>query len=295
MTQVTVQTIADRAVLMKFTKGVFSRYKKDKQITKEVEVAKGVKGAGNYNKKLLAECLEYDAACNAFDAAYLAYVRATSPWLDEDGMRVLRNDRIMEVSQEVGDLIAEANKRADALEMNWANIVTADVARLGPMGNFDDYPSSIRDRFYAQYVLRPIPVDNDFRTTLPQWELDKLNAQLKDAETVAVTHAVKTLLTPLQYAAQRLATFTGEVGEGGRKETLREAVLLNIQQATKEARGLNIMDDPELIAMCDEVDLVMQPHYLAPEMVKEDPAVRLTAKQKIDDIMAKMGGLYGTV
>ena len=285
---VTIQSLADRCIMVRFRKSTFTRYKRDKAITDGVEAQTGVKRAGNYNKKLLVDCDAYEECEAAYSAAYTYYHLNTTPWLDEDGQRMLRNDQIMEFSVEVGDRIREAAKKLDVLDAKWLQCVAADVARLKSMGNPLDYPNDIRSKYHLSYSFRPIPVD--FRTSIPQYELDKLDAQLADAEKTAVTHAISTVMEPITAAVKRLAEIKGEKGE-----KFHESIILNIQDATKRARKLNMMADPVMDAMFAEVDSLLTPYYLAPKQVKTDESVRENAKSKLDAIMAKMGGMYGAV
>lgn len=285
---VNISTLADRAVLVKFTKRVFTPYKKDKQATKTVEDTYGVK-AGSYNKKILATSLEFTNALRAAHEAYQYYFSNTSPWLDEEGQRMLRSDRIFEFTQELNALIAKANYAFDGLEINWNQIVATDVMRLGALGNPEDYPDHVRDYFDLSYVLRPVPSAGDFRIPIPQEELDKITRAHDEAEKAVMRDTIERLMEPIAAAAKRLAEYSKGADEG-KKQRFHESVLLNIGEQTKMARKLNITNDIQLEQMCDEIDQLMAPHITAPDQVKDDSEVRAAAQRKLDDIMSKMNG-----
>ena len=118
----------------------------------------------------------------------------------------------------------------------------------------------------------------------------KLFDSFAEAEKVATTHAVSVVMKPLRDALERLAEY-----KGGKGERWHDSAILNIEEATKQARKLNMMDDPALSTIFSEIDATMRPHYTAPELCKTDETTRAAAKQKVEDIMAKMGGIYGSV
>ncbi len=283
-----IQTIADRAVLVKFTKRTITQYKKDKAATATVESAYGVK-AGNYNKRLLQDSPIVEAANKAAQEAYQYYFDNTSPWLDEDGLRMLRADRILDFTQALNDRIAAAQSKFNEVVWNWSSIVHADVAKLGALGNYSDYPADVSDKFALSYALRPVPSGNDFRVNIPESELKKVEDAHKEAEKVAVKDAVSRIMQPVAAAAKRLAEFTkGE--QEGKKQRFHDSIILNIAEQSRQARMLNIMDDPELDKLCSEVDTLLKPYFTDPEQVKDDVLVREAAQAKLDDIMSKMAG-----
>jgi hypothetical protein len=280
-----IGTLADRAVLIKFTKRTFTKYRKDKKATAVVDNTFGVH-SGNFNKKLLAGAIELISAESAATRAYMYYFDNTSPWLDEEGVRMLRSDRILDFTQELNKLMEDADKKFDALEAKWPELVDKDMERLGPLGNREDYPVSIRDKYELVYSLRPVPVAGDFRIELPQEEIDKMDAALHSAEQIARQDTIKELLAPMATAVNKLLDYTAAENEG-RRTRFHDSVILNIEEQIKLARKKNIMQDAAIDAMCDEMYAALTPYLSAIDQIKENVVVRESVQNKLNELITK--------
>lgn len=285
-----LSTIADRAALWKLKVSKLTVYKRDKKATDMVTNANGGTRVGNFNKKLFDGNSVVEATLRAYQDCYDYWFKMTVPYLDYEGERMIRSEVLIDSMREFGDLQRKAESSLINLKSRWDEIVQWDLARLKHLGNIADYPADPEPLFSVYSQLRPVPSATDFRFTIPQEDIDSLQRQEEEAAKQAQVYAVNTMVAPISAFIKRSMEYKGEKGE-----RWHDTIVTNIKDVVEQVKSLNIMGDPQIDAFIVEVEQYWTPLAFNPSIIKESVAHRDAAREKLDEIMKRMGAYAGSL
>lgn len=279
------KTLADKAMLVRLKRSMFSAYAADTGATAQVEAANGVSRAGKFNKHLLKNSNRFKRVQQKFNELYDYHIKHTVPWLD-DGLRMLPAALYFDYTTEVRRLEGEALTLVADLEAHWSAEVQADAIRLGPLFNMADYPADIASKYGIDVQFMPVPSANDFRVALDPDDLASLDNAIRDAETGASRYIIEQLVEPLRKMAEKLSVPIGEEGS-----VFRDSLVENVIEVTDRLPRLNINDDPEIAQAIAGVRSVVGKYTgSAMDQLRENPVAREAVKHQVDAIVAMFGG-----
>lgn len=284
-----LNSLANRALLVKLTRSMYQPYAYDDNATKLIEKTVGVSGVGRYNKRLMKDSARLKDTNEKFNALYAEYIRNTVPWLD-DGVRMVPNAIYFEFAASLRSLIAEAKAAADQLEQEWDAMVAADIARLGPLANPADYPTAqqVRERFNAQVRFFPIPQSEDFRVAVTDEDRAEMEAAIAEATANVTKHLIKEMLAPVAKLAAKLSVPIGTEGS-----IFRDSMVENVLEEVLRAERLNVNNDPEITELTGQIKTVVAPYVAVPAALREDAHKRADAAARMKELQDKMVGLTG--
>lgn len=281
----TPKTLADKAMLVKLKRSMFSPYAADQTATVQVEVVNGVSKAGRFNKHLLKDSTRYKRVQQKFNELYDYHVKHTVPWLD-DGIRMLPADLYFDYTSEIRRIEGEAFADLADLVAHWQAEVQADAVRLGPLFNPADYPADIASKFGIDIQFMPVPSANDFRVAISPDDQASLDNAIREAEAEVSRYIVEQLLAPLKRMAEKLSVPIGENGS-----IFRDSLVENVIEVTDRLPRLNINDDPEISRAISEVRQVVGKYAgSAMDQLRENQVARDAVKHQVDAIVAMFGG-----
>jgi len=281
-------TLADKALLVKLSQSRYQPYAHDAAATSIIEQTTGVVGAGRYNKRLFAGNKQLTDVNTKFNVLYSEYLKRTVPWLD-DGVRMTPNELYFEFAQDMREYIRDALQAADQLVNNWDNMVAVDIARLGSLGNPDDYPTKedIRAKFDARIQFFPVPTANDFRISVSDEDKMEMEDAIKQVEANISKHLLKEMLDPISSYVSKLSIPIGEKGA-----VFRDSLVENVNELVNRLPKLNINNDPEITRIINDVKAVVETYSMTG--LRESPIMRENAREKMariqKDLSAFMGG-----
>lgn len=285
-----LSNIADRSAVWKLRVSKFTVYKRDKAATQLVTNSNEGRKVGNFNKKLFDGCAPVESCNAAFQACYDLWFARTVPYLDYDGERMIDSRHLIDTMREFGALKEEAYLQRSALADAWDACVAWDVARLKHLGNPADYPTSPIPYYHLDSQLRPVPSHADFRFDVPEEDKRALEEQLNKAEERAKIYVMDTMTAPIAAFIKRAAEFTGEKGQ-----RWHDSIVTNIKDIVDQAKSLNIVDDPNIDGFIKELDAYCTGVVFNPTVLKESVAHRDAAKDKLAEIMKRMGAYAGSI
>lgn len=268
------KTLADKAMLVRLSRGIYQPYAYDAVATSKVEQDNQVTKAGRFNKHLLKESVWLKSANAAMSAIYTYHHRVTLPWLD-DGLRLLPSAMYFEYTQEIRRLRDEADKAVDALAQHWQQEIANDANRLGPLFKVEDYPTDIKSRYYCKVQFLPVPSTDDFRVHVSEEDRQSLHQAVYEAEHAAVEYVLAELLEPLRRAAEKLAVPIGAEGS-----VFRDTLVENIVEVSERMAKLNISDDAALAAAINDVHNAFAPYTKNIDALRVSQEVRTQAQKK---------------
>ncbi|MDY0088653.1 MAG: hypothetical protein RBS78_08930 [Coriobacteriia bacterium] len=283
------KTLAEKAMLVRLTRGMLSTDVTDNGATALVENQTGVRRAGKYRKKLLADSAKFAAVREAYNALYTYHQQHTLPWTDA-GPRLLPASMYFDYTQEIRQLRAACDNALLLLRQSWVQEIDNDRHRLGPMFNADDYPADPADKFYHEVQFMPVPSAGDFRVQIDPEDVASLENAISEAERGVSRHIIESLLEPLTHAAQKLATPIGAQGS-----VFRDTLIENIAEAVERLPKLDISGDPRIAEAIAETRQLVEKYYGKEDLLRQQPEVRaqaaIDAKARVADIMNNLGGL----
>lgn len=281
-----ISTLADRAMLVRLKRSMWTGYAFDQSATIQVEQANGVGAVGRFNKKLMAKSSKFKAVIAAYNALYDYHQSVSLPWLD-DGLRLLPSAMYFEYTQEMRALKDAAQRAVDALDSSWANEIAADQARLGPLFRASDYPASVADKFAVSLQFLPVPSSDDFRVAIDPNDAASLDNAILEAEAGVSKYIIEQLLEPLRAASTKLAVPIGEKGA-----IFRDSLIENLVEVTERLPRLNITSDHEIGRAINEVRDLAAGYARNIDSLREDAATRDVAHAKVKELVANLAGMF---
>jgi hypothetical protein len=277
-------SITTNAMTVNLQIGIWQGYRLDKDASAKVTKDANAEGdAARVNKHLVPkEALKPVVA--AAGAVRTHFYAKTLPWKD-NGDRLLPRAMYDSFIEEQGRLEAAFNDAVSTF-LSEAYPAARDQAefRMGDLFKHDDYPSpgSLRPRFYVNLDIDAVTEAGDFRVAMEDAEKDRIRQSMEDAMRGRIGRAMQDIWTRLADVVGHFATKMGSDG------IFRDTTVSNIEELLDLLPGLNVLDDPDLKAMGDEIKAKLT--GIEPKELRKDPEVRTQAAKDAADIMARMKG-----
>jgi hypothetical protein len=161
---------------------------------------------------------------------------------------------------------------------------------LGTSYKASDYPEAheIADKFKMDMQVSPVPT-NDFRVDIADEELarihDEVEARVKQAGQQAMQDVWQRLYDKVTHMADRLSKLDDP------KTRFHESTLEHVTDLCELLPRLNVLDDPNLEAMRQEVEGKLA--GLSKDSVVLSPTFRQTKIDEANDIAARMAAFMG--
>jgi len=283
-------SIASSAMLVELNISVWTARKLDKRASEEVVHAKNAnKGIANVNKKLLGDCAELDAVQKFTANARNMHYSMTLPWSDS-GLRLLPTTQYFKYHQAITDVQAETERLVSEFMKAYTWEVSQAQVKLGDLFNRDDYPTedSVRSKFRFRVNYIPLPDAGDFRVDIGNEARDALaeqyskyyEGQLKSA----MDDVWQRAFDALNKMSERL-----DYGDSDTKKIFRDSLVDNLMEVVDIMEACNITKDPRMNQA--QLDISRALRGVTADALREDPHLRATTKQTVDQIIKSLPGM----
>lgn len=280
-----IKTLADKAMLVKLTRRMFSPYAYDEEATRAAESSMGVTNVGRFNKHLFKRAGSKVREVNKlFSDAYIYHKRHTLPW--DNGVDLLKADLYMSYTAEMRQRIDACTEAVLDLAAVWDQEVADDMQHLGAMAKLEDYPTDITKFYGIDVRFRPVPSAGDFRVGISDEDLASLEKDILEAEQNAAKHVIVSMLEPMQAAAKRLTEYRGDKGQ-----RFHDSTITNMLEVADRMAVINLSDDPAVAERINDLRALVGTYAKNIDVLRESETVRQTAKQQIKALMQQMEGL----
>lgn len=280
--------LSERTMLVQLNVSQWAARKLDKQETEALNRHHGSQTeAARVNKSLLPTALSLDAIHKKTGAIRTDYYFNTLPWA-MDGARIIKAAAYMDFTLRMRQQINEWERLVDVFVAEYPQLVEDAKTALNGMFKAADYPHpfDIRAKFSTDVGFMPMPDAADWRIDVADEELaylkDRVTKQVTEGVAVAAQEAWKRVHDVVSSARERLKD---------PKNVFRDSLVENAKALCQVLPMLNINDDPKLEAVRQEIEGSLC--QWSPDVLREDTTVRLAVSDKMADIMARMGGMYG--
>jgi len=284
--------IGNNAMLVELNISIWTARKLDKQVSEEVDSAKGTRArAGNYHKNLLAGSDKLDQIQKIANEARAWQHTRTLPWSDK-GARLLPMRIFFDYKQQLNSFETQFNQAVEEFLAEYPELVSAAAFKLGALFDRDEYPDvdKIRNKFSFTYGFSPVPEAGDFRVHVEKEALEELKSQYEQQYTSKLNDAMKDtwdrLYTVLKHLSTKLDYVDDAVDASGNKIRAPRFFTSNITNVTELCgllTALNVTDDPKLEEARRQVESALV--GVDAETVKESQDIRHSVKAKVDAIL----------
>jgi len=258
----------------KFDKGVTQRVASEYAVDAEV---------GRYNKVLIAK-ESIQEVTQAVSAARTFHYENTLPW-DDGGGRILPSKNFETYSKAMRKLKVSFDEAVRNFLDNYDEYREEARRRLNGMFRDSDYPGprEIKRKFDFTTDIEPVPNHKDFRVTLGDKDIKRIQAQLEKRVAERVATATKDLYIRLGEVVSKFAEKLAD-----KDAIFRDSLVENIVGLVNLIPKLNVTNDPELEKLRKETERKIC--ALGPDALRKDEAARSTAAKDANAILDKMSG-----
>lgn len=285
--------IQNSAILVDLNISTWTARKLDKNVSSEIDVAKGTKAkGGNYHKHLLAGSDKLDAVQKIVSAARVWHYEQTLPWSD-GGSRLLPMKNFFDYKKTLSTFEQHYWTAVDELEKEYPTLVTAAAFQLGALFNRNDYPDvgTIKGKFRFNYVFMPVPTAGDFRIQATDEALAELQAQADTHVNNRLNDAMKDIWTRLHECLTHMSTKLADLptprvlkdGTEMYAQVFRDSLVNNAIELCGLLTKLNVTDDPSLEQARRKLEGAM--FGVTADDLRENDHVRSTLKSEVDSIL----------
>ena len=279
--------LSDRALLVQLNISTWSANKLDKEISAETSAIKGaISNSVRTHKSLLPMC---DMLTDIKSKATLIRQRFydnTLPW-GVKGIQILPTANYLAFMTEFRKEKAEYEHLVNRFVPEYPQLVLDAQRFLGSAYKPADYPEAheIADKFKMDMQVMPVP-NNDFRVNIADEELerihDEVSARVKQAAQGAMQDVWQRLYDKVKHFAEKM---------DDPKAIFRDSTVDHLVDLCELLPRLNVMDDPNLEAMRQEVEAKLAGYN--PDVLRTSPTTRQTVADEANDIAAKMAAFMG--
>ncbi len=282
-----IQSIADRAMLVRMTIRRFSAAKTDKKVTKEVaDNHNADQTMGNYRKNLISKDPLKEIALIESNTR-LEYYRVTLPW-DQDGSRILTSDAYFKFAEYMRAQQAKWDEAVEVFIANWDSHVADAKVKLNGLFNPADYPDKtrLRRKFAIEWDVRPVPTAADFRVNLGADEIAKVKSQIEASVQATVDNAMQDVWKRLQSVVQKMSErLKAYDPQNPGVHSFRDSLVTNIAEMLELVPSLNLTGDANVARFCDDIRAGL---IVSPQALRDSDATRNDVARRADEILAKM-------
>jgi len=276
----TAPNLASSCIQIDFSIGTATLRKLDKKASAEVEIQNNAHPRmANVHKKLLGDCQELIAIRKFVGNVRNSHYRMTLPWSDM-GMRIIPTTKYFDYHKQMTEYQNEFYTMLDKFlgVYDWA-VIQAETT-LGDMFNKNDYPSvdTLRAKFNWRLSYIPMPDAGDFRVDIGNEQADAIREQCAEYYSTMFHQAIQEIAEPLKNMSERLDYSNGED-----KKVFRDTLVSNVVTAIDL---LGVTSDPKFAKIKQELDHAFT--GITPDALREDPYLRRTTKQAVDNAIASL-------
>lgn len=279
--------LSDRALLVQLNISTWSANKLDKEISAETSAIKGaISNSVRTHKSLLPMCDLLDDIKKKATLIRTKFYDNTLPW-GVKGIQILPTDNYLAFMTDFRKERSEYEALVRRFVPAYPQLVFDAQRFLGAAYKPADYPEAheIADKFKMDMQVMPVP-NNDFRVNIADEELerihDEVEARVKAAARGAMQDVWQRLYDKVRHFAEKM---------DDPNAIFRDSTVEHLVDLCKLLPRLNVMDDPNLEAMRQEVEAKLAGYN--PDVLRANTMVRRSVADEANDIAARMAAFMG--
>lgn len=283
-TSTAVPTISSSAMLVELNISVWTGRKYDKQVSREVDVAKQAQTrAGNYNKILFADEPKFSAISKFAGNARTFHYHATMPWSDS-GLRLLTTAMYFDYAKQISAHEQEFYQLVEECINDWDAMINRARVKLGALFDANDYPSAdeVRSKFRFSVKYAPVPEVGDFRVNVGNEAQEVLRQSYANYYQQNLEQAYADVWERTYEALKNMSTKLS----GEHKQIFRNTLVTNVTEMIDLLDKFNITGDARMKQAKERMKDAL--FGVTPDGLREDDDLRQEVKGKVDALLKEM-------
>jgi hypothetical protein len=211
----------------------------------------------------------------------LALWKASSLPYVENGIRLVRQDRIEEFNARMQELREELDEAVWRLDEHFAEVKSAARQRLGRLFNPADYPDSLRGLFAVEWDYPNVDAPDFLRELNPRLfreECQRVQARFDEAVRLAEEAFTSELSKLVSHLAERLS--------GHEPKTFRDSTVANLNEFFQRFRELNIGSNEQLDQLVVEAQRVIR--GVTPQDLRDNVGLRQRVAKEMGRVQSAL-------
>jgi hypothetical protein len=282
-------SLASSSLIVSVEVNVWTATKRDKTISNEVTTAKGaVADAGDFTKRLLANCPAHKALLNYRQTVYNWLQRCSFDWAGSH--RLIPTFQLEKFNKEFAQHEAEFNRLKQDFTAAYPSLVSDAAFKQGSMFDRSEYPEveEIEGKFRIKKFITQVPT-NDFRSggiaeAMAEDLKQHYEQQTKDLINDVMADATERLLS----MAERLRNACSEVEKDDgtvKRKRIYESTFDNVREMAQLLKHFNLTNNPQLEEARAKLEAALSTTTL--DALRESAYARATVKNDLDDVLSK--------
>lgn len=283
-TSTAVPTISSSAMLVELNISVWTGRKYDKQVSREVDVAKQTQTrAGNYNKILFADEPKFSAIGKFAGNARTFHYHATMPWSDS-GLRLLTTAMYFDYAKQISAYEQEFYQLVEECINDWDAMINRARVKLGALFDPTDYPSAddVRTKFRFSVKYAPVPEVGDFRVNVGNEAQEVLRQSYANYYQQNLEQAYADVWERTYEALKNMSNKLS----GEQKQIFRNTLVTNVTEMIDLLDKFNITGDTRMKQAKERIKDAL--FGVTPDGLREDDDLRQEVKGKVDALLKEM-------
>lgn len=277
-----IKTLSERAILISLHISCFTGGKKDKIATQQViDDNNVVKSENNVRVwKSLMKGKEINRVTSCAQKIRLNFYKVSACW--GENVRIVKIENFQKVKLQIEKDIREFNDAVADAVLAYDRLVADDKVKLGDMYNPSDYPSkaAFASAFSANISVMQIEKADFRNAVLSNEDIRDINNQIEQRIKNNAVELEKDLISRVSEKVRHLLSRLTENGK------FHQSSIDNIVEAIKEARELNINDNPKIDNLFDKIEESMG--TLSAETIRESNSAKSKATVETIDCMKEI-------
>jgi hypothetical protein len=287
--------LTNRAMIASLSiRGIWSAVAEDERVTAEVAQKHGVSAeVGRYMKKIcdpkkVGTLKEFNSARSTL---YNLHRTLTLAWDDKAG-RMLPAAMYFDYMAKIGEAKQRMVEKYEAFLLEMPLLQARAQVEMNGLYRAEDWPdpNELRQKVEVRVRITPLADASDFRVQLGAEEEAKIKEQvtrdLYTKLTGALGELVGNLKTCVLDTQERLAKYEVDA-QGKTVHTFRDTAITNLREMVANARKLNVVGDPGLTALFDQIDGSLCRHE--PQALRDNFVLRKQAVSDAGALAAQLG------
>lgn len=239
-------------------------------------------------KKLLNKRNEaYKLVTSLLGQARELWLNSSLPY-PEDGVRLIRRDRVERFSEQMEDIRSQLLTAAQALqEVYVSELIPEARERLGDLYNSADYPANIASEFDIGVSFPNVDPPEYLRQISPQlYEQERQRIQARFEESIAL--AEQNFAAELSKVVEQIIERMTPAADGSQK-VFKESSIENVKELLGRFKSLDIGSNQALTDLMGQAELAMQ--GVDVKNLRKDVHARQSIKQAMEGLSRQLDGL----
>ncbi len=238
-------------------------------------------------KKLLDTKHPSFKAVTAVKNRTLGYWKGMSLPYPENGIRLIRQDRIEEFNTQIQDFQAELEEAVTTLDRHFAELKTVAQRRLGTLYNPGDYPESLVGMFSIEADFPSVEAPDYLQQLNPELyeqECRRVQQRFDEAVQMAEEAFLAELAKLISHLTERLS---GDVD--GKPKVFRDSAVDNLTGFFDRFRQLNVCSNEQLDQLVADAQQVVR--GVEPQSLRDNQGLRRHVASELSRVQSVLDGL----